>query len=114
MAAAERTGPRSGSLVAVIGVGTQTKTASALARSASSGPSDAQAVLERGGEPLVGDVVDRRGAGVQLRDARSDGVDAVDREARLRECDRQREADVAEPDDGNARVFRQSSLQIPG
>ena len=52
-------------------------------------------------EPCVVDVVDRRAAGPQLLDPTDAGVDAGDREARLREGEGERQADVAEADDGH-------------
>jgi len=95
--AAPRTGPRSGSFDAVIGVGTQTDHDIGIGGIRVVGPQDPEAPVERGSQALVRDVVDRRPAGGELVDAGGGHVDAEDLEARLDESDRQRQADVAEP-----------------
>ena len=104
-AAAARTAPRSGSLVVVIGVGTHTNTRVHL-REGRLGLGDHAQVpaLERGREPLVGDVVDGRPPGVELGDAVGGDVDAVDEMPGLGERDRQRQTDVAETDHCHAGV----------
>ena len=103
--AALRTGPRSGSFESVIGVGTQTKIASASARRASAGDGDPEALAERRAEPLVADVVDRRGPARAARPpAPALASTPTTWSTGLLERDRERQADVAEPDDGDARV----------
>ena len=82
-AAALRTGPRSGSFERVIGVGTQTKIDVGVGEARGARLDDAEAAGEGGREALVRDVVDRRVAGRELRDARAVGVDALDLEAGL-------------------------------
>ncbi len=104
VSAAPMTGRRSGSLVVVTGVGTHTKIASAASRPASSGTTDAQAVGERGGQPFVGDVVDRGVAASQVVDPGRVRVHAGDVEAGLRERDGEGQADVSEADDGDVAV----------
>ena len=86
-------------------MGTQTKIASAAARSASSGEQHAQAASERGRQAVVRDVVDRGGAGVELLDPAGVRVDALDLQAGLHERDGQRQADVAQADHGHSTVL---------
>ena len=70
---------------------------------------DTHAAIQRGTEPLVGDVIDRGGPRQELGDAAGQGVDAFDLESGLREGDGQRQADVAEADDGHATVLSHGS-----
>ena len=67
----------------MIGVGTQTKIASASAMRGIGRRDDAQPAVERGAEPRVVDVVDRRGPGLELGDAAGRRVDAFDLEPGL-------------------------------
>ena len=103
--AAEITGPRSGSLVDVIGVGTQTKIASASGSWRVRRRDDSAGRTPRPRPGGRSDVVDRRRAGVQLGDRGRVGVDALDREPGLDEGDGQRQADVAEADDRDTRSW---------
>ena len=92
-------------MASVIGVGTQTKIASASPRPASPAVvDDRETVLEGRGQALVVDVVDRRAARAQLADARLVDVDADDLKPGLDERDRQRQPDIPEADDGDALV----------
>ena len=102
-AAALRTGPRSGSLAWVMGVGTHTKTASAASRAASSGDTIRKPAANPRWRRIV-DVVDRRAAGVELVDAAGARVHAGDVEAGFAEREGQRQANVAEADNGDAGV----------
>ena len=69
------------------------------------GGDDPEATGEGRGEPLIRDVVDRRGPGVELRDAAVVGVDPLDLESGLHEGDRQRQSDVAQADDGDPSIL---------
>ena len=87
--AAARTGPRSGSLVALIGVGTHTKTASASATRASASVDDPQTPASAG--PRAARRRCRRSASDPRRmvaTRSSETVDPLDVEARLGEGDR--------------------------
>ena len=88
----------------MIGVGTHTKIASASPSRASAGDTTARPLLERRPESVVRHVVDRRVVGVELGDATGEGVDAGHGQARLGERDGQRQADIAEADDGDVAV----------
>ena len=83
VSAADSTGARSGSFVAVIGVGTQTKIASASEIVESTGDPTRIPRSSAATEALVGDIVDRRGPGEELGDAAGRGVDAFDIESGL-------------------------------
>ena len=75
---------------------------------------DAEAAAQRGAEPLVGDVVDRRPPGPDRPDARLRDVDPLDLEARLGERDGQGQPDVAEADDGHPTIGRHpAGLLVP-
>ena len=103
VSAAARTNDMSGVFVASNGVGTQSQTASA-AFSASTevvGWSRPASTTDR--EALVGDVVDVAGARGEGLDARAVDVEADRLEARLGVRDREREPDVAQPDDRDPR-----------
>ncbi len=65
---------------------------------------DPEPTAQRGGEPLVGDVVDRRPPGPDRPDARLRDVDPLDLEACLGERHGQRQPDVAEADDGHTTI----------
>ena len=100
--AAVKTGVRSGSLAAVMGVGTQTKITSALLQVRIGRRGHAHPGVERCLQPVVTDVVDGRGPRVELADTAMECVDALHRKASLREGDRQRQSGVSQSDDGDA------------
>ena len=93
-------GPRSGSRLRVSGVGTQTRIASASCSSTKR--RGEAAALEHGAEALGRDVLDVRAALAQRGDLGLVDVDADDVEPGLGEADRQRQPDVAHPDDSDA------------
>ena len=112
VAAADRTGARSGSLVVVIGVGTQTKIASASEILASAGattrsPSPSAAWSLASSMSSIGDEPAFSSA-TRL----GQGVDAFDVEAGLDERDGQGQTNVAEADHGHSTVFAHSSSQV--
>ncbi len=65
---------------------------------------DAEPAVDGGAEAIVRDVVDRRPAGVQLRDPAVVRVDPLDLETGLDERDREGQADVAQAEDGDPAV----------
>ena len=109
-AAADRRRPREdGAEVGVLGRGDRRRDADedrvGLGEVGLGRRDDTEAAVQGGYEALVGDVVDRGRAGVELRDAAGVRVDAFDLQPGLGERDGQRQADVAQADDGHAPVF---------
>ena len=68
------------------------------------GARNGQAGGKRARQPIVGDVIDRGSTLAQLRDTCLTGVDPLDGKSGLDECDRERQADVTESDDGELAV----------